>query len=267
MKQRPVGVFDSGVGGLSVLEHARRLLPEESFIYVADSAWMPYGGRSPELIRDRCRLISRFLIGQGAKALVVACNTATAAAIEVIRSEFALPVIGMEPAVKPAVEASKRGVIGVLATAGTLSSDKFLRLVRRFDSHAEVVFQPGDGLVELVEAGELSSDRTRKLLEKHLQPLLERGIDALVLGCTHYPFLTPLIREVVGPDVVILDTGGAIAAELRRQLDRHGLLSPAAGAGSVRFYSSSPTEENRSMISRLWGASVALEKLPEENNG
>jgi len=266
-RQRSVGVFDSGVGGLSVLEHLHRQLPAENLIYVADSAWMPYGALQHEVVRERCRLVSRFLIGQGAKALVVACNTATAAAIESLRSEFPLPIIGMEPAVKPAVEATRNGVIGVLATAGTLSSEKFLRLVKRFDSHAEVVFQPGNGLVELVEAGELTGERTRTLLESHLKPLLSRGIDVLVLGCTHYPFLVPLIRDIVGENVVILDTGRAIAAELGRQLDRHDLCASAGETGSVRFYSSRANEENRSMISRLWGDEIVLEKLPEESDG
>lgn len=265
--QQAVGVFDSGVGGISVLEQIRRLLPAEALIYVADSAWMPYGALDHEVIRERCRLISRFLVGQGCKALVVACNTATAAAIEQLREEFPLPIIGMEPAVKPAVEATRNGVIGVLATAGTLSSEKFSRLVKRFDSHAEVVFQPGDGLVELVEAGELTGDRTRALLEKHLQPLMDRGVDALVLGCTHYPFLTPLIREIVGDDVAILDTGRAIALELARQLEKHGLRAPEGSQVGIEFYSSNPTEGNRDMISRLWGEAVNLKHLPEEKNG
>lgn len=265
--RQPVGVFDSGVGGLSVLEHIHRQLPGETLIYVADSAWMPYGSLSGDAVRQRCRIISRFLIGQGAKALVVACNTATAAAIEMLRSEFALPIIGMEPAVKPAVQATRAGVIGVLATSGTLASEKFSRLVKRFDSHAEVVFQPGEGLVELVEAGDLSGAKTRSLLEKHLQPLLDRGVDALVLGCTHYPFLTPLIREIVGDAVVILDTGAAIAAELKRQLEGNGLAAPQGSAGSVRFYSSRVTEENRRMISRLWGCEVVLQQLTEEDDG
>lgn len=265
--RKPIGVFDSGVGGLSVLEQIHRLLPGESLIYVADSAWMPYGALNHEVIRERCRNISRFLIGQGAKALVVACNTATAAAIGELRHEFPLPIIGMEPAVKPAVEATRNGVIGVLATAGTLSSDKFMRLVKRFDAHAEVVFQPGNGLVELVEAGELSGERTRALLEKHLQPLLQRGIDALVLGCTHYPFLTPLIREIVGDGVTILDTGPAIAAELKRQLEKNGLAAQGGSAGSVCFYSSRPDAANRQMISRLWGSQIDLQKLPEEKDG
>lgn len=266
MKQRPIGIFDSGVGGLSVLEHVHRLLPEESLIYVADSAWMPYGLLSDAAVSARCHLIGSFLVAQGAKALVVACNTATAAAIENLRRDFPLPIIGMEPAVKPAVEATKAGVIGVLATSGTLASEKFSRLVKRFDSHAEVVFQPGDGLVERVEAGELCDDRTRKLLEKHLQPLMDRGVDTLVLGCTHYPFLSPLIREIVGNDMVILDTGRAIAAELKRQLEKHGLRSAGDTAAGVRFYSSRPTDENRRMISTLWGEDIILERLPEKDN-
>lgn len=264
---QPIGLFDSGVGGLSVLDQVHALLPSESLIYVADSAWMPYGALNQDVVRQRCRAISRLLIGQGAKALVVACNTATAAAIEALRGEFGLPIIGMEPAVKPAVEATKRGVIGVLATTGTLASDKFSRLVKRFDDHAEVIFQPGDGLVELVEAGKLESDETRALLEKHLKPLMARGVDALVLGCTHYPFLAPLIREIAGEEVAILDTGKAIAAELKRQLERLSIAAPPEAKGSIRFYSSRPTDENRKMISTLWGREIVLERLPEEYDG
>jgi len=216
----PIGLFDSGVGGLSVLRHVQRLLPEERLIYVADSAFMPYGLQGSQLIRQRCHQITDFFIDQQAKAVVVACNTATAAAIESLRESYAIPIIGMEPAVKPAVESSRSGIIGVLATSGTLSSEKFSKLVQRFNSHAEVVFQPGEGLVQLVESGELQSERARDLLQQSLAPLLSRNIDVLVLGCTHYPFLAPLMREIVGEKITILDTGSAIAAELKRQLPR-----------------------------------------------
>jgi len=258
---QPIGVFDSGVGGLSVLEHIHRLLPAEQLLYVADSAYMPYGSRNSDAVSERCHRITRFFIGQGAKAVVVACNTATAAAIESLRADFPVPIIGMEPAVKPAVEATRAGVIGVLATSGTLASEKFTRLVNRFDSHAEVVFQPGTGLVEQIEAGDLDSEKTRTLLEGHLAPLLARGVDALVLGCTHYPFLIPLIRDMIGDDVVILDTGYAIAAELKRQLEKSQSRAPEAAAGSVRFFSSGDIERVQPMISRLWGSRVMVGKI------
>jgi len=257
---QPIGVFDSGVGGLSVLDHVHRLLPSERLIYVADSAYMPYGSQSSEVIRERSRLITRFFVEQGAKAVVVACNTATAAAIENLRETFSIPMVGMEPAVKPAVEATRVGIIGVLATSGTLASEKFSRLVSRFNSHVEVIFQPGTGLVELVEAGALESEKTVALLQEHLTPLLERGVDALVLGCTHYPFLTPAIRKIVGEKVAILDTGDAIAAELKRQLERSSQLATKA-SGQVSFFSSGNIESVEPMISRLWGRSVQVHPL------
>jgi len=258
---QPIGVFDSGVGGLSVLRHIQETLPFEQLIYVADSAYMPYGSQSPETVRERSRLITRFFIDAGAKAVVVACNTATAAAIEDLRKEFSVPIIGMEPAVKPAVESTKSGVIGVLATSGTLASDKFTRLVQRFNSHATVVFQPGDGLVEQVEAGELESEKTRALLHKHLAPLLGHGVDTLVLGCTHYPFLTPLIREVAGEGVVILDTGSAIASELKRQLEKLQVCVAEGAEGSIRFFSSGNVERVQPMMSKLWGRAIEVEAL------
>ncbi|MFC1542665.1 glutamate racemase [Pseudomonadota bacterium] len=259
--QQPIGVFDSGVGGLSVLRHVRDLLPDERLLYVADSAYMPYGSLTLKAVEERCHRIAGFFAMQGAKAVVVACNTATAAAIEALRRDFPLPIIGMEPAVKPAVEATKAGVIGVLATSGTLASEKFSGLVKRFGSSAEVIFQPGSGLVELVEAGEFDSPRTRELLEMHLLPLLERGADVLVLGCTHYPFLTPVIREIVGSNVTILDTGDAIALELKRQLIAGALTASEDAIGSVLFFSSGDLKRNQSIISHLWGSDVAVNNL------
>ncbi|MDT8376870.1 MAG: glutamate racemase [Mariprofundaceae bacterium] len=259
--QQPVGVFDSGIGGLSVLRHIYDLLPDERLIYVADSAYMPYGSLTHEAVEERCHRIAGFFVAQGAKALVVACNTATAAAIETLRRDFSLPIIGMEPAVKPAVEATRAGVIGVLATSGTLASRKFSGLVKRFGSSAEVIFQPGSGLVEQVEAGDFDSDKTRQLLQAHLAPLLARGVDVLVLGCTHYPFLAPLIHEIAGKDVTILDTGSAIAAELKRQLEKNHLTASENSAGGVQFFSSGDVERSQLMISRLWGSDVTVEKL------
>ncbi|MCF7820885.1 MAG: glutamate racemase [Mariprofundaceae bacterium] len=261
--QQPIGIFDSGIGGLSVLRHVHDLLPDEQLIYVADGAHMPYGSLTPGEIEERCRRITVFFIDRGAKALVVACNTATAAAIENLRQDFSLPIIGMEPAVKPAVEATGSGVIGVLATSGTLASEKFSMLVKRFGSSAEVIFQPGLGLVEQVEAGDFDSDKTRKLLKVHLLPLLERGVDVLVLGCTHYPFLTPLIREIVGRNVTILDTGSAIAVELKRQLEKNRLSAATSSAGGVQFFSSGEIEHSQSMVSHLWGRNVVVEKFVE----
>lgn len=244
-----------------MLRHVHDLLPDERLIYVADGAHMPYGSLTPEEIKERCHRIAGFFTDQGAKALVVACNTATAVAIESLRRNYSLPIIGMEPAVKPAVEASRTGVIGVLATSGTLASGKFSGLVRRFRSDAEVIFQPGSGLVEQVEAGDFDSDETRQLLQAYLAPLLERGVDVLVLGCTHYPFLSPLIQEIVGRDVTILDTGDAIAVELKRQLEKNHLTAAKNSTGSLQFFSSGDVEHSQLMISHLWGSSVLVDKF------
>ena len=188
--EAPVGVFDSGVGGLSVLADIRAQLPSESLLYVADSGHVPYGEKSPAYIRARCRKISAFLLEMGAKALVLACNTATVAAIADLRAQYPnVPILGLEPAIKPAAAQTRSGVIGVLATSGTLASDRFATLRDQFAGAAHVVTQACPGLVECVERGDLHSPETRQLLARYVAPLLAAGCDTLILGCTHYPFL------------------------------------------------------------------------------
>jgi glutamate racemase len=213
-----IGVFDSGVGGLSVLHHIRRTLPDARLIYVADSAHVPYGDKSVHYIEQRSIALTHFLIEQGADAIVIACNTATAAAAATLRRDFTCPIIGMEPAVKPAVAATKSGVVGVLATVGTLESARFAALLERYAGDVEIVTQGCPGLVEQVELGELHSTQTRHLVERYTAPLLSRGADTLILGCTHYPFLAPLIREVVGTNITLVDTGDAVARHLQHRL-------------------------------------------------
>lgn len=257
MAARPVGVFDSGVGGLSVLRHIRVALPGEDLIYVADSAHAPYGGKSPDFIAARARAIAGFLLDQGARALVVACNTATAAAIADLRSRFEVPIVGMEPAVKPAAEATRSGVIGVLATSGTLESGKFAELVRRFGSRARVIVQPCPGLVECIEQGDLDGPQTRALVGGFVAPLLAQGADTLVLGCTHYPFLEPLLRDLVGDDVAIVETGEAVARQLARRLAETDFLS-ARPQGVVRFFSSGDPARLEALLPRLWGVAVPV---------
>lgn len=258
-----IGVFDSGVGGLSVLRHIRARLPAEDLLYLADAAFLPYGGRDEEVLRQRCLAIGKFLAGQGAKALVVACNTATAAGVEALRERLDLPIIGMEPAIKPAAQGSLRGVVGVLATHSTLSSRRFARLMQRFTEHADFVLQPCPGLVELIEEGESESPKLHDLLRGFLEPVLARGADTIVLGCTHYPFVIPLIRQIVGPDIGILDTGEAVARELERQLGMHG-LARRGGRGSARFLSTKLGADSREVFSRFWGSPVEPElvRLP-----
>ena len=258
----PVGVFDSGVGGLSVLREIRQLLPHERLFYVADSGHVPYGDKSPEFIRQRSQLIAGFLLEQGAKALVVACNTATAAAVLSLRETWPqLPIIGMEPAVKPAAAATRSGVVGVLATTGTLQSAKFAALLDRFASDVRVITQPCPGLVECVEAGELASPATRQLLQALVAPLLAQGCDTLILGCTHYPFIKPLLRQLVPASVSLIDTGEAVARHLQRLLAERGLLA-SQRTGADAFWSSADTTKVSAVLPVLWGKIEMVNPLP-----
>lgn len=260
--EAPVGVFDSGVGGLSVLRHIRTALPHETLLYCADSYHAPYGAKSPEQIRQRALVLTGFLVEQGAKAIVVACNTATAAAVTLLREHFSLPVIGMEPALKPAVTATRRGVIGVLATVGTLQSAQFAALLENYGKGVEVVTQACHGLVECVERGALDTPATRDLVRRYVEPLLARGADTIVLGCTHYPFLRGLIEQEAGAGVVIIDTGSAVARQLQRRLSELGL--EGAGGGGEYFWTSSAVTQAESVVSRLWGAPVTVARLPDK---
>lgn len=261
----PIGVMDSGVGGLSVLHEIRRQLPTESLLYVADSAHLPYGDKTPAFVRGRVNAIAESLVGMGAKALVVACNTATAAAVESLRERFALPVIGMEPGVKPAVLSSRRGVVGILATEGMVRSKRMHSLVERFAREVEVVIQPCPGLVEQVERHALHTPETARLLQGYLAPILARHADTLVLGCTHYPFLQPLIEQLTGPEITVINTGSAVARHLKHRLQEADLFSRSTEAGNVRFLSSRADESQRTLISRLWGEEVTVLPLPEHD--
>ena len=262
MSNAPVGVFDSGVGGLSVLGEIRALLPHESLLYVADSGHVPYGDKSAEFICARSLTIADFLLGQGAKALVLACNTATAAAISELRSAYPqLPIIGMEPAVKPAAAATQTGVVGVLATTGTLKSAKFAALLDRFASDVRVITQPCPGLVEQIEAGALTATATRELLWGWVQPLLAEGCDTLILGCTHYPFIKPLLRELLPANVSLIDTGAAVARQLRRVLAERELLA-SGPAQPAQFWSSAQPQALQQVLPLLWGAAAEVQALP-----
>ncbi len=260
MVRRPIGVFDSGVGGLSVLRHVRAMLPAEDLLYVADSAHAPYGAKSSEFIEARAQAIAEFLTAQDARALVVACNTATAAAIHALRARFDLPIVGMEPAVKPAAEATRSGVIGVLATSGTLESGKFAELARRFGSRARVIVQPCPGLVEQVELGDLDGPLTRALLSGFVFPLIEQGADTLVLGCTHYPFLTPLLRGLAGEAVNLIESGEAVARQLVRRLAETDFF-PEPGGGTERFFTSGDPARLEALLPRLWGRPAPVEAI------
>ena len=261
---RPVGIFDSGVGGLSVLEAVRHELPAENLIYVADSAHVPYAEQPRALIEQRAMSIARFLVREGAKAVVVACNTATGMVIETLRSRVALPIVGIEPAVKPAAAETKTGVVGVLATPQTLASSKFSRLLAQHAAGVDVLLQACPGLAEQVERGKLSGDATCSLVEAYVRPLLDRGADTLVLGCTHYPFLRDLIEKVAGPGVAIVDPAVAVARELHRRLEADEQLSRRSTQGSECFWTSARPEEAQPVISQLLARRVIVERMPPE---
>lgn len=235
---RPVGVFDSGVGGLSVLRELRRLLPNEDLIYFADSAYVPYGPRPTTVIQARSEAITRFLVAEGAKAVVVACNTASAAALGYLRERFAVPVVGMVPAVKPAAALTRTRKVGVLATEGTLKGDPFAAVVERFANGVVVRTVVGAGLVSLVEAGDVASARAQALVRDYVEPLLREGADVIVLGCTHYPFLRPLIETAAGPAVAVIDPSEAVARQTLRVLDERGLRAERTEPGREAYYTS-----------------------------
>ena len=213
-----IGIFDSGAGGLSVLKEIRKALPSGHFIYYADNANCPYGEKSAEFIRERARTITQLLLDRGAQAVVVACNTATGAAIADLRATFDIPFIGMEPAVKPAALGTRSGVIGVLATAGTLKASKYLNTKGLYADGVRIEEHVGEGFVQLVERGELDGPEVERTVRASLQPLLDAGADTIVLGCTHYPFLRPVIERLAGPSVQIIDPAPAVARQLLRVL-------------------------------------------------
>lgn len=254
----PIGVFDSGVGGLSVLLAIRDELPAENLLYVADSGYAPYGDRDSDFIAERATKITEFLLAAGVKAIVVACNTATVVSIAKLRAWCPVPLVAIEPAIKPASVSTRSGTIGVLATSRTLASPSVARLCETHGSNVQILLKACPGLVEQVEQAELLSDATRALLVRYINPLLEAGADTLVLGCTHYPFLMPLIREIVGPDIAIIDPATAVARQLARRLAGNLTTSRPDSLAGVRFFSSGSLENAQSIISALWGENVRV---------
>ena len=259
-----VGVFDSGVGGLTVLRHIRHALPREHLIYVADSGHAPYGDKSAHYIAQRSLAIAYFLAQQGAIAIVIACNTASAAAVARLRSCFNQPIIAMEPAIKPSIAVTRSGVVGILATMGTLESSRFAALLERYTGSIEVVTQGCPGLMEQVEQGDLYSAKSRLLIERYTAPLLACGADTLVLGCTHYPFLSPLITDVVGEKIPLIETGAAVARQLQRRL-----LESAPGRfhhsqASTQFWTSGDVQIANHIFPKLWGEYLTVKNLPPE---
>ncbi|MGD8554680.1 MAG: glutamate racemase [Anaerolineales bacterium] len=256
MRQRPCGIFDSGVGGLSILHQIQLQLPNEALLYFADQAHVPYGDRSLEEIRSFSEAITRFLLEQGAKLIVVACNTASAAALHHLRAAFPeIPFVGMEPALKPAVSQTKTGTVGLLATPATLQGKLLASVMERFATGIRVLEQPLSGMVEQIEAGDIDGPETRAILERALQPLLAQNADTLVLACTHYPFLIPLIAEIAGPGVQVIDPSPAIARQTSRLLQQRSLSAPV-GAGDVTLFTSGDPSKLSQMAARLIGLSV-----------
>ncbi|HEX7684501.1 MAG TPA: glutamate racemase [Trinickia sp.] len=264
----PIGIFDSGLGGLSVLRAVRTQLPHEALLYVADSRHAPYGSRDNEFITERTLAIGEWLVSQGAKALVVACNTATAESIALAREQLSIPIIGVEPGIKPAAGLSKSRIAGVLATQVTLRSERFRSLIVRYAADCHFICQPGLGLVEAVERCEIDTAEVRALLASYLEPMMKAGADTLVLGCTHYPFLDTLIRDIVGDKLALVDTSVAIARQLERVLDANGLRAPDSVVPSPpKLYSTDDGTHLRRLASTLLRLDASVQQVSIEARG
>ncbi len=258
----PIGVFDSGVGGLSVLRAIRALMPEEDVIYLGDQGHVPYGPRPMAQIQQFSEAITRFLLDSGAKIIVVACNTASAAALQYLRAQFPhVPFVGMEPAVKPAAEHTQSGVVGVLATPATFQGALYASVVERFANGVVLLQHTCPGLVNQIEQGDLNGPQTRAILDDALLPMLAQGIDTVVLGCTHYPFVIPLIQEIVGENVRVIDPAPAVARQVRRVLEAKGMKRPEGGSGSVRVFTSGTVSTLQSLLPRLLGEEALIESV------
>lgn len=252
-----IGIFDSGVGGLSVFREIRKVLPEQSYIYYSDNAHCPYGEKSREYIIDRAREITRFMLEKGCEIIVVACNTATAAAISTLREEFPIKFIGMEPAIKPAAQSTKTGVVGVLATAGTLKASKYLDTREKWAQNVKIAEHIGQGFVELVETGNISGPSAEATVRESLIPLLEAGADTIVLGCTHYPFLISTIEKVASESfpqrcINVIDPAPAVARHLLEVMKEDGISERSVGGYSIELHSSGdPSNLQRTFTSLL----------------
>ena len=257
-----IGVFDSGVGGLSVLRAIHAALPHEHLVYVADSGHAPYGDQSEAHITQRTLTVGHWLAEQGVKGITIACNTATVVAAKTLREQTHLPVVAIEPAIKPAVSLTRSGVVGVLATRQTVQSAAVARLVELYGADKRILLQGCPGLVEQVERADLHSAETEALLRQFITPLLEQGVDTLVLGCTHYPFLRNTIQRVVGDAVTLLDPAEAVARELVRRLTDSGSLSASCQSGHVQFFTSGDVAQAQVVMSHLWDAPLTVQALP-----
>ena len=248
MNPQPIGIFDSGVGGTSIWKELNLLLPNENTIYLADSANAPYGLKSKETIVQLSIKNTELLISKGCKIIVIACNTATTNAIDILRTTYKLPFIGIEPAIKPAALNTQTKAIGILATKGTLSSELFSQTSGLFARNIKVIERVGEGIVELIESGKLYSDEMRHLLKLHLQPMIDANIDYLVLGCTHYPYLIPMLIELLPKHVKIIDSGEAVARQTKAVLEANHLLNTETSTVEHLFFSNGNPEIMKSLL-------------------
>ncbi len=274
LREGDVGIFDSGIGGLTVTKAIRQALPAERLSYFGDTAHMPYGPRTLEEVRSFSMAITETLLEQGCKLIVVACNTASGAALHELRARWpAVPIVGMEPAVKPATEHTRSGVVGVIATKATFQSEVYASVVERFGKGARVLHQACPGLVMAIEAGDHDGPNTEAMLRGWLEPMMAEGIDALVLGCTHYPIIRPLIERILGPDVRVIDPAPAVARQVGRLLEQHGIAAPTEGLGELVCYTSGDPVVFQAMMTRMgmprcpvlgakWSSAGTLSLLP-----
>tara|TARA_B100000700_G_scaffold45434_1_gene47523 strand:+ start:1084 stop:1941 length:858 start_codon:yes stop_codon:yes gene_type:complete len=256
-----IGIFDSGVGGLAIAQQVRQLLPQYDIHYVADSGFMPYGDKSHEQVKSRCSRITSYLCEHGASAIVLACNTATMAAIDTLRAQFTLPIVGVEPGVKPALSLSKTKVVGVLATPNTVASPRFIQLCQRQGkASGRIIFQPCPELARTIEQLQLSGKKVEQLLHSYAQPLIDQGADVLVMGCTHYAFIAPVLRKLYGPHIDVLTTEQAVALQLQRCLPSQA-VNPASKVGKTRFATSACPDYFHHQLRCLWPQNVSTEVI------
>jgi glutamate racemase len=268
LQQAPIGVFDSGVGGLSVLRHIHALLPAETLLYFADSAYAPYGDKTEAQVAERSLAIAHFLIALGAKALVVACNTATIAAIRVLREAYPdLPIVGVEPGLKPGAAASRNGKVAVMATDRTLAGEKFQLLHQQLSqtSAAQFMLRGCTGLADQIEFGQLDSPDTTAMLRGFILPLIADGADTLVLGCTHYPLVRPaidaILAEAGASHVILVDTGDAVARQLQRLLGASSLLAAPTSDGAIHAFTSASAPRLAAAFKALLGLDISAEAV------
>lgn len=259
--EQPIGIFDSGVGGLSVWLELQKQLPNENYVYFADSKNCPYGSKTENVIAQLATAITQFLINKHCKLIIVACNTATAAAIQQLRSQFKVPFVGMEPAIKPAALNTKTGVIGILATEGTFKGNHYKETSAKFASNIGTITQAGIGLVELVENNKTQSDEAIELLKKYINPMLNKNADKIVLGCTHYPFFNDSLNKIIPPSVEIINPAPAIALRTQQLLQENKLFNLQTKKGVSMFYSSGNTEVLQQLLNTYTEEPIKANKI------